>query len=480
MMKLSPEQRVAISFQAKCELVRRYAEKKDILSWGKVLFPDKLNLPYTKMHEYFVAIRDLPFTSTEAPRGHAKTVIRCFLVPLFQALVEPDTFKHYLNVQSTASKAVAVNQSIRFALERNEILRAVYGAQENDCEKWTEKRFVLKNGVIFSAIGAGESMRGINYNNIRPDYIIVDDLYDDEDIYNVENVRRKNDWFWSALYPSRAKTGKVSFHLQGTAINKEDLLAQLSQSSRWVSKTFKAITDFEKKEVLWPELNSFEDLMKERADMGFARFAREMQNERRSDEASIIKEQWLRYYDGGSGWMPPDNEVITAVRICCDPSIGKTAKSDYTGIAIIYKTKIKDGTGVRYYIHEIHNEHLSLDARVRLLENLHIKYNSTEVIIEGVAGFKDFVAEVRRRTNLPVKEVSAVKDKISNLESKSSDFENGRVFINKNIPAPLRAELVEQLTNNKPNHDDIRDAVLLGIDTFSSSYLGMVKSSVTI
>ena len=72
-------------------------------------------------------------------------------------------------------------------------------------DKWTEKQFVLKNGTVFTGIGAGESIRGINYKNRRPDYIIIDDLYEDEDAYSLERVQKKNNWFWQSIYKALAK-----------------------------------------------------------------------------------------------------------------------------------------------------------------------------------------------------------------------------------------------------------------------------------
>lgn len=88
----------------------------------------------------------------------------------------------------------------------------------------------------------------------------------------------------------------------------------------------------------------------------------------------------------------------------------------------------------------------------------------TQANIEGIAGFKDFVAEVRRRTNLPVREIDWVKDKITNLENKSHYFENGKVKLNKHIDPKLKDVLKYQLTTNHPQHDDLRDAVLLCLE----------------
>jgi hypothetical protein len=467
-MKLNDDSKKTLKHELTISLIKDYAKKGDVLKWGKLLFPDKFPLPFSdELHGYLTDIRNEPYTNTEAPRNHSKTTIKCFLVPIFQALCEPEAYQHYLNVQATSTKAVAVNLAIRSEIENNQLLRDIYGDLVDTKNKWTEKQFVLSNGVIFTAIGAGESLRGINHNNVRPDYLLVDDLYDEDDINNPESTKKKTSWFWGSLYLARAKSKRCCIHVQGTAINKADLLFELQSKSRWKSKTFRAIKDFDTKEVIWPELNSFDDLMADKEDMPSTIFFRELQNERRDEESSIIKESWLKFYDGPA---LPEVEVVKARRLGVDPSIGEKEQNDYTGLASVIRSR-KDGENAdHYYVVRVDQKHLTMDARIKTVESWHESENATEARIEAIAGFKDFVGQVKNKTNVPVKEIDHVKDKITNLENKSHYFENGKVFINKNMDQKMKALLIEQLTNNYPAHDDIRDAVLICIDDKSVNW----------
>ncbi len=191
----------------------------------------------------------------------------------------------------------------------------------------------------------------------------------------------------------------------------------------------------------------------------------------------IIKNSWL------DGWEydPVDEKYdvhyqISLVTLGCDPSIGESNQADYTGIALVIKTQYADGRGNTFLIEGLWNEHLSLDKRVKRLQDIsddryrRAPENPVQVVaIEGVAGFKDFGAEVVRRTNLPVKmipeEGKPLRDKITNLENKSHFFENGKVKINRNIDPKLKDLLRYQLTTNFPKHDDLRDAVLLCLES---------------
>lgn len=446
------------------------AESKEsaeaVLEWGAAVFPDKFPLAFClPLHTYLVQTRHEDFTSTKAPRYHSKTTVKVFLVPIFQAIYEPTLYLHYLHVQATDAKAKAANRAIKYEFESNEVLQDLVGSLVG--ERWTDEQFVLSNGVCFTAVSAGQSIRGINYRNRRPDYIMPDDLYNEEDIYNPEATEKKNDWFWSTLYPARAQGRRCSIQVIGTAVNELDLLNKLEQTPWVKSRTFKAIPNWEKKIVLWPEKNSFEQLMRDMAVMTSSIFMREMQNESRDDKTSIVKIAWIKEYDPAT-LAPAGNFEYVGCYLGCDPSIGQKEENDYTAITIIYVYKYTDGRGYFYYIDQIYNEHWSLDKRVKELQAIQDRQPSNRKItiayIEGIAGFKDFVAEVKRRTTLPVREVDKVPDKLANLEGKAWFFETGRVFINKNIEPKLKDNWKYQMTTNHPRYDDLRDATLLPLE----------------
>lgn len=465
------DRRALLKRDVRISRARYYAKNKDILNWGKCLFPEKFYLPYCPtLHEYFIRIRDLPFTNTKAPRYHAKTAVKCFLIPIFQAIHEPHDFNHYMNVQYSDAKANSVNRTIRLEFEDNLELAELYGDLIG--ERWNEDQFVLKNGVIFSSVGTGQSIRGFNYRNKRPDYIICDDLYNEDDINNPDSTQKKTEWFWSTLYPARAQSRKTSIHVQGTATNDQDLMSQLEKSKDCVSRTFQALPEwdgnpFAPVKPLWPELNTFESLMKDKTLMGTHIFMRELQNEPRDPTTQIIKSGWIQEYD-------PDELVFdlkfqySGCVLGVDPSIGAKVENDFTAMVMYYKGRYADGKAEFFYLVSVWNEHISLDQRVNLIQRIQDMQPVGRKIdvahIESIAGFKDFTAEVKRRTTVPVREVEKVPDKITNLENKSKFFENKKVFINKNIERKLKDTLIYQLTTNHPKYDDLRDAALLPLE----------------
>ena len=456
---------------------RRCAEEGDVLNWGKMLMPEKFTVPFCQeFHGYLVEARKNPFVSTEAPRGHSKTTIGCMLIPLFQGLVEPKAFRHYLNVQSNEEKALAVNRAIKAEIEQNELIRELYGDQVGK-DRWTDASFVLRNGVVFSAAGSGASIRGINYRNMRPDYIIVDDLYDTEaDTNSPTSTEKKNQWFWSTLYPAAAQDREASVRLQGTAVNKYDLFEKLKLDPSVTSRTFKAVISWDTKEVLWKGLKTFEDYEALRTQMGSLIFSREYQNERRDDASSIIKMAWLYPEDGTANWeYDPsairfdngDYDYLAAV-VALDPSIGGKVTSDKSGYALVIKAQKKDGTLPLFFIEALANAHDSFQQRIARVQGFitgrPVNRPVTRVRVEAIAGFKDIAQQIAASVNVPCDVVAHVPNKTTNLEKHSALFENRRVFLNMNIDPVLKQELAYQLTVVNPRHDDIRDAVLMGLD----------------
>ena len=465
----NPEFRGAITLAARSALLKKAAKRGDILAWGQAAMPEKFTLPFcADLHDYMVKIRTNPLSGLKAPRGFAKTVIGCNLVPMYQALEEPNRFNYYLNVQSNDEKAMAVNRAIKFELEDNEVLRHVYGDQISS--RWTDQEFLLNNGVVFRSAGAGVSLRGLQFRNRRPDYVIVDDLYDEEDIFNQTSTVKKNNWLKGTLYKVLTKSKPSVFHVQGTAINPQDILTDMEKWPGCVNRTFQAEKDGVS---LWPELYSMKELMADREIMGTLIYNREMMNVCQDDSEAIVKSTYLKdwEYDPEVRWARSGRDFrVDIVLLGCDPSTGEKEVGDPAGFAVVVKTS-GPGTRVDYWIEALHNEVLSWDERLAMLERMQSYQNAKgpefhirRAFIEAIGGFKDFANQAKAKTSLPVDVISWVKGKKANLASKSGLFEFGKVHISKSIKKETRDELESQLTQNAPKHDDLRDAVLLCLE----------------
>ena len=479
---LSSEQKARIQLSARVERARQCAKEKDVLGWGLAVMPEKFYKPFCQeLHGHFVSIRHAEMTSTVAPRGHAKTLVKCKLIPMFQALEETDLYDFYLNMQSTHEKGVLVNFSIKHEFETNPVIRALYGNVVGSV-KWTDEMFMLKSGVIFRGGGAGDSIRGMQFLDRRPKYTIIDDLYDKEDIGYPEKIAAKNEWYWSDLYPAREKGKRTSFHTQGTVAGENDLMLELGE----MAKTDLDIKHREFSAVkmdgtpLWVELNSAADLEKERARMGDAAFNRENLGDRSSRATSIIKPQFL------VGWRRSptdfrcdttmDQYTLLDVIVGVDPSVGKkqnqnTAKTgDPAGYARVWKLQPRNQHGALpiYFIDNVMMKVLGMQERIDAAKDFVTAARPDRMVrrvrVETIAGFDDIGTLIAGAVGVPCEKVPSVADKMLNLERKQPLFQNGRVFISDQIPLDVIKVIENQLTNNRPAHDDGRDAIFLCLE----------------
>jgi len=338
-------------------------------------------------------------------------------------------------------------------------------------QRWTDSEFQLRNGVVFKSVGAGCSLRGLQFRNRRPDFVNLDDPYDENDFYNLSGTERTNDWVRATLYKIMSRSRRSAFHVTGTAANSIDIMTLMEKWPGCVCKTFQAIRPDGKS--LWPELYSLADLEADRERMGTMLFNREMMNILTDDSESLVKGSWLKdwEYDPQVRWARLDREFhIESVYLGCDPSTGEKETGDPAGFAVVIKSR-GPGTRVDYWIEALHNEAMSWDARLAQLERMQSMQNARgpemrvqRAFVEAIGGFKDFGNQAQVKTSLPVELVSFVKGKKANLAAKSGLFEFGKVHISKGIDQKLREELKSQLTVNEPQHDDLRDAVLLCIE----------------
>lgn len=478
------------NLRKRADTAKEAASRKDVIGWLRAVSPKTYHLPPCDLHQYQVATRHEPESGIEAPRYHAKTAIGCAGIPLFQALEEPELFDYVLNVQANDKKALALNMGIKLELEQNEVLRFLYGDQVGR-DKWTDSLFVLKNGVAFQAATTGQSLKGTNYRLRRPNYLILDDAYDDNHIRNPEATQGVNDWVESTLEPMLANDRPSVWRWQGTAVNDVDGMKRLEEKSRVPGSRTKfrrfcafGLFDAEGKwiddgsTVLWPHLRSYEAWRVKQTAPGTNQtiFNREHLNVRGGDAEAVVHEEWLNV----PGWeYDPDIEfrfgvehILLAITICCDPSVGKKQENDPTGFVVILKTQRTDGGLPVFWIDAMRNERLSPQKRIdqikdwlRIYRERFPTCNGYEVRIETVAGFADFGDQVASQVDAPVTVLIAAIDKLAHLESKALLLQNRRVRLNKHIDGILKTAIKYQFTTNYPTKDDLRDAALIGFDT---------------
>jgi len=203
-----------------------------------------------------------------APRGHAKStaITKAYLLAaaLFRAA------RHIVIVSDTYKQSCQFLGEAKRELEINQQLRDLFGIVGFDTDREDEVIVRLNDGYDFRivALGSEQKVRGIIWNNRRPDLIIGDDLENDEIVMNPDRREKFNKWLFNALLPAMSHKGVI--RLVGTILHMDAALERLMPKDRnantrhsdlksetikpmdgWMSVRYKAHNeDFSK--ILWP------------------------------------------------------------------------------------------------------------------------------------------------------------------------------------------------------------------------------------
>lgn len=124
--------------------------------------------------------------------------------------------KNIILVSNSEDNAKRLLEPYRANLDSNQRLINDYGVQRS--YKWREGEFKTRRGVSFRAVGADQSPRGTRNDASRPDKIIIDDIDTDADARNPEIIRKRVEWIFGALIPTRAVNVPLSIIVCGNII----------------------------------------------------------------------------------------------------------------------------------------------------------------------------------------------------------------------------------------------------------------------
>jgi len=207
-------------------------------------FPHFLALRDKSTGEFIRTIHNAPFHNSAAqkvkstpnlkavfmwPRGHAKSTHFDVFMPLWLMFQEKRLINFMVVVGKSEDSATRLLGDIQAELEYNARIIADFGKQHGSA-LWQEGEFKAANGVKFLACGRGQSPRGLRDREARPDYIVIDDLDDDELCRNEKRVHDLTDWVKEALFGA-LDVGRGRFIMVGNLISKTSVLYNLSRTN---------------------------------------------------------------------------------------------------------------------------------------------------------------------------------------------------------------------------------------------------------
>ncbi|MDY0278493.1 MAG: hypothetical protein RBQ97_10470 [Acholeplasma sp.] len=391
----------------------------------------------------------------KAPREHLKTTSACEY--LIKRLYERDYALDIVYLHKSKDVAIEKLRDIQMMIERNLLLSTAMKIDQ--AKNWKDGEIRLLDGSTIYVNAYGASLIGRH-----PHIIVLDDIIDQEiifsDLKNDKAIRK----FYSEIYPMITSAGSdKKIIVIGTAQREDDIYENLP--SDFITKTLRAVVDEDKKEILEPNLFTWETLMKVKADMcekfGEKYWLKEYMNMPFSAVGEIISPDWIKTYT-----TPPPLEELMIYQ-GWDLGVGKDLeKGDYTAGATIGVRRL-DGKN-EIYVLDVVKVRAEFGDRLKIMSANAQSHKPVAMGVESNVFQYDTVITLQKQTNLPIKPIKTVRNKVEKFQvALAPHFENGKVFI--------RADMLdfkqELLSLPYGKHDDQSDALTLAIQ-MSSEYGG--------
>lgn len=214
-----------------------------------------------------------------------------------------------LYVGVSQEKAIQSVSWLRNRIDRNHMWRETFGLRRGS--KWEETSCEIEHGLFghtIRVVGAGVtgSLRGINFDDWRPDLIICDDPQDDEMAANEIQREKLVDLLLGAVRNSLAPETdepNAKMIMLITPQHHEDISQRALRSQMWSSYVYPCWTretmdlPTQQQESSWPDRFPSTVLRKEKlqhiADNKLSVFTREMECRLISRETAQFKPMWL-------------------------------------------------------------------------------------------------------------------------------------------------------------------------------------------
>lgn len=443
--------------------------QKDYAAFCEYYFPHFLTLRDQTSGEVLRTVHNAPFHNAAAlkvkntpnlkavfkwPRGHAKSTHFDIFLPLWLIFQPKRLINFMVVVGKSEDSAKRLLSDIQAELEFNQRIIADFGGQKN-LGHWQEGEFTSQSGVNFLACGRGQSPRGLRERESRPDYIVIDDLDDDELCRNEKRVKELTDWVKEALFGA-LDVGRGRFIMVGNLISKTSVLANIAASRGVHVSEIKAVD--KDGEPVWKEKWTKEEAQDYADFVGYRAWQKEMMHNPIKD-GTIFRHEWIRY----KKVLPLHKYEML---VCyTDPSFKSTTSNDYKA------SRLWGKIGNELHLIDCYVRQDTVSGMVRWL------YNLFESIPENVAVrffmeanfmqdiiLDEFTTEGNiRGYQLPILPDKRKKpEKIQRIEAISPLWERGFIYYNESLKDnPDMVVGIEQtlaLERGSRVHDDAPDA----------------------
>ncbi|HUH35136.1 MAG TPA: hypothetical protein VL022_04820 [Moheibacter sp.] len=322
---------VSVGETEKDQAERIKRAKKDYNYFVKTYFPDYADSDCAEWQIKFAnrCLKDPNFFGiAEWPREHAKSVHLTIFIPMW--LIVHGELTGMLLMGKNEDDAANLLSDIQAQLQFNELFAHDYGQQYNT-GSWEEGNFTTKDGIRFKCYGRGQSPRGARKGEKRPNYGVVDDVDDDEIIYNPKRVDKVVKNILGAFFFALSIKG-ARFAMGGNRIHHNSILANVVGDNKPGAKKREGIYHSKIKAIInglpaWPERYTLEELNRKIKKAGPVLAKQEFFHETEV-EGKIFKNEYFKFA------KIPHLGKMDVIIGYFDPSFENKVTSDFKAISV--------------------------------------------------------------------------------------------------------------------------------------------------
>lgn len=270
---------------------------------------------------------------------------------------------------------------------------------------------ILTNGSRIRAVGYGKAIRGRH-----PKYVVLDDPLNDEDMWS-ETVRQKNiAYFQSAIVNMVMPSEQYEDHFEGgqcivvgTPYHMADLFGWLEKNEVYKFYRYPGIIKENGTErALFPWRWTLKQLYNKKKEIGSVAFSREILCLAINDDISIFPTYLFPPLFDELMTLRPTKEMIAQRGWTIYQGIDIARSASVGADFFVIYTLGKDRAGTRYLVDMHRSKGLSFRKQLEQIGIEAAKYDPSLIFIEANVMQQIYTGEMRRMTDLPVKEFTTL------------------------------------------------------------------------
>lgn len=266
--------------------------------------------------------------------------------------------------------------------------------------KWTDTELEINcrignhtHNAWVLGVGITGNVRGINFDDYRPDLIVLDDIVTDENAATKEQRDKVTDLVYGALINSlvpQTEEPNAKLALLQTPINPEDISAIAIKDPRWTSRTFGCWTEetadlpLDAQRSAWEERYPTPALRGEKIAASrvnrLSTWVKEWECRLVSPEVCQFRGEWLRHYEGEA----PAGLSVLSIDPVPPPSDIELAKGlrgkDYEA-QVVWRRN----AGGYYLLDCVYNRGHDPSWSVATAFSLALRWGVARIVVESVA-----------------------------------------------------------------------------------------------